>query len=423
MKRFALLVAAVVAIAAIAGLTNLASAGDYHVGRLLICSDCHIAHGSQKHGYATDADTTWQYGTGTPPFAKLLRGETVSNACLNCHDGKPGIADVLQGNTNSSPHGRSAGALNVPNGGAHGYGTEAPYTQGDGHTLWAPGPPPGFSGSTGDPTSAPLVSADGLECSDCHRVHGSKYFRNMAGAPNTGSIATYFNSLWRGTEVEYEIAPTPTQPPTKWVLEKAPRNYDNDNVQYLEKSDQASSEYGKWCSTCHTNFHGAETDVWMQAANGDVGRHPTKTENMSSLNSSGVLTGFTSWAITDPTHRLKVLSQTGAWAATAAAMPTNLTPSCVTCHKSHGNANKFGLIFVMSNRPASTSATSNGLSGSNAPAGSNAILMDPIASANMTEEGDGGQYRDMCRNCHGMGSWPLTGPSPPGTGNPTNIIP
>jgi len=31
----------------------------------------------------------------------------------------------------------------------------------------------------------------------------------------------------------------------------------------------------------------------------------------------------------------------------------------------------------------------------------------------MTEEGDGGQYRDMCKNCHGMGRWP--------TGNPTNL--
>jgi hypothetical protein len=414
MKRFTIVVAAMVAVAAMAGLANLASAGDYHVGRLLVCSDCHMPHSSQTHPYYSDADSTILPNPkmGTAPFAHLLRGETINNACLTCHDGKAGTIDVLMGNTNtaSQPHGRSAGALNVMTGGAHGYMPEDPYTEGDGHSLWSPKSPPGWDGTQVAGT-ADLVSSEGLECTDCHGAHGNKYFRNMLGAAANGT-ATYFSGKWRGTEVEYEIAGVPTYPLAKWVLEKSPRNYDNDNVQYIEK-DQNSSEYGKWCQTCHTTFHGSLTSSNMLTADGEVGRHPTMGVDMASGTPAKA---FTSWAITDPTHRLKVMSSNGAWANLAANMAPDMTPSCFTCHKSHGNANKFGLIFVMSNRPAG----SNGLAGSNAPAGSNAMLMDPIASANMTEQGDGGQYRDLCRNCHGQGSWPLTAG---GTGNPTNIIP
>jgi hypothetical protein len=373
--------------AALAVLANVAMAGDYHVGRLLICSDCHTAHASMQHGFASDADTT---GVGPTPYEKLLRGETVNNACLGCHDGKAGIPDVLQAPTDLPPNGRSAGALNVPNGGLHGKTQVAPYSQGDGHTLWSTDVPPGYV-APADP-DPPLVGAEGLECTSCHGAHGNKYFRNLQGAAST-STSTFFNDAWKGTEVTYQIATTPTLPPTVWVLEKTAHTYDNDNVQYLEKADQLTSEYGKWCSTCHKNFHGNETagsPVWDGT---DFVRHPTAGVNMSA---SG-------WANTDAKHRLKVMSATGDWAAAAASAPADMTPSCFSCHKSHGNANKFGLIFVLPNRSSS------------APAGSDPGLIDPTRLASMTEQGDGGEIRDMCRNCHGMGSFP--------SGNPTNILP
>jgi hypothetical protein len=385
MRRITVLIA----VAALAVLANVAVAGDYHVGRTLICSDCHVAHASMKHGYATDADTT---GIGTTPYEKLLRGETVNNACLGCHDGKAGIPDVLQAATDVLPNGRSAGALNVPNGGSHGAAQVSPYSQGDGHTLWSTDTPPGYV-APADPDPM-LVGTEGLECTSCHGAHGNKYFRNMMGAPTT-STATYFNDAWKGTEVTYEITPTPTQPAAVWVLEKSAHGYDNDNVQYLEKDGGASqtSEYGKWCATCHKNFHGGETAGSPTWDGTDFVRHPT----------AGVDLAASSWANTDPKHRLKVMSATGGWAAAAASAPADMTPSCFTCHKSHGNANKFGLVFVL---PAS---------GSSAPAGSPAALIDPTRLASMGEEGDGGEYRDMCRNCHGMGRWPA--------GNPTNILP
>jgi len=389
MRRLAVLL---VAVAALAGVANLAIAGDYHVGRLLICSDCHIAHGSQTHGYFTDADTTW-LGPHTvePPYPYLLRGETVNNACLNCHDGKPNIPDVLQLATVPPTHGRSAGALNLPPGGAHGYTNESPYTHGMGHTLWSTSAPPGAE------ASAPPIGAEGLECSDCHRVHGSKYFRNMMGDVAT-STATYINPAWYGKEVTYEIGATPSaNPATVWVLEKSPHNYDNDNVQYLEV-DQTRSAYGEWCGTCHGNFHGNLTSPNIVEGT-HVVRHPTAGVDMST----------TSWKIPNATHRLKVMSASGGWAD--ATSPTDMTPSCFTCHKSHGNQNRFGLVFTV---PAPSD--NSGVTTPNPPGSTIDPRLAPIARlADMTEEGDGGQYRDMCRNCHGMGRWP--------TGNPTNILP
>lgn len=381
-----------VAMVALVGLANLAIAGDYHVGRLLVCSDCHIAHGSMKHGYqpntaASDADTTWLgVHTTDPPYPMLLRGETVNNLCLNCHDGQTSVPDVLGPSPNPPPHGRSAGALNVINAGAHGYTNTMPYTQGTGHTLWSTDPPPGVT------AGAPTIGAEGLECNDCHSVHGNQYFRNMIGAAAT-STSTRIAPSWKGKEVTYEIGAAPSANPSPvWVLEKTAHTYDNDNVQYLEHAAQDSSMYGEWCGTCHGNFHG-NTNAGNIETGGEVIRHPTAGVNFSASN----------WAVSDPTRRLKVMSQSGAWALTS-GLPSNMTPSCFTCHKSHGNANKYGLIFVISAR-----------TGGSAPAGSDPRLIDPVATA-MTEEGTGGAYRDLCRNCHGPGSWP-------GGMQPTNILP
>ena len=387
MKRLLVLIA----VAALAVLANVAMAGDYHVGRLLVCTDCHTAHASQQHDYTSDSPPP--PGVGPTPYPKLLRGETINNACLNCHDNKAGIPDVLQAPTDIYPDGRSAGALNVPNGGAHGYGQVAPYSQGDGHTLWSTDTPPGFVAPL-NPVPPLIDPTEGLQCTNCHGAHGNKYFRNLNGAPST-STATYFNDAWKGTEVTYQIGGAIASPPADWVYEKVAHTYDNDNVQYLEKDGGASttSMYGQWCGTCHKNFHGAGVAGSPTWNGTDFVRHPT----------AGVDLSPTSWANTDPKHRLKVMSATGNWDAAAASAPTDMTPSCFTCHKSHGNANKFGLIFVLP------------VSGSSAPAGSDPSLIDPTRLASMTEEGDGGQLRDTCRNCHGMGRWP--------TGNPTNILP
>ena len=156
--------------------------------------------------------------------------------------------------------------------------------------------------------------------------------------------------------------------------------------------------YGRWCGSCHGEFHGAPTTSYTNILeNGEIVRHPT----------AGVDGGVAaSWAVADPLHRLKVMDNTLGWAASA--QNTSMTPSCFTCHKSHGNQNKFGLVFVIPKGGAS-----NDTPASPVVSASDTRLNPPTRTAHMTEEGDGGQYRDMCRNCHGMGSFPA--------GNPTNL--
>jgi hypothetical protein len=70
------------------------------------------------------------------------------------------------------------------------------------------------------------------------------------------------------------------------------------------------------------------------------------------------------------TNRVKVMDSQGLWNGTAA--DNTVTPSCFSCHKSHGNMNGFGLIFM-------------------------------TGTGTRTEEGDGGVYKDLCRQCHVQG--------------------
>ncbi len=360
------------AVVALGGLATAAMAGDYHVGTTLVCSDCHVMHGSQSH--ANKDGSVFNQPVGGP-YPYLLRGETVNNACLGCHDGRTDVPDVLGDSPNPPTNGRRAGALNIDPANAHGITITGSYTTGDGHTLFATDAPPGVVGT-------PPVSTEGLECSDCHRVHGDKYYRNLQGYPNT-TPPSYIPAAWQNKEVTYEIGGTPTD--TVWVYEALAHNYDDANVNYEEK-DQTRSAYGEWCGTCHGNFHGAPSSSNISDAAGEIVRHPTAGVDMTSSNITG-------WKNTDPLHRLKVMDATGKWDGTA----TTMTPSCFTCHKSHGNSNSFGLIYVLPNRST----------GGPTP--------DPTRLATMTEQGDGGGTRDQCRNCHGQGSFPA--------GNPTNIVP
>lgn len=372
MKRLML---AIVVVAA-CGLATMAVAGDYHVGSTLICSDCHVMHGQQSHA---NADTTngvanlFNPVTGGP-YPKLLRGETVTNACLGCHNGRTDVPDVLGNSANPPVDGRRAGALSADPANTHGITNDDGYGTGHGHAVFSTTTPPGAVGT-------PPVSTEGLECSDCHRVHGDKYYRNLQGYGNT-TPPSYIPAVWQNKQVTYEVGGTPTD--TVWVYENLPHNYDDANVNY-EEPDQTRSAYGEWCGTCHGNFHGNTTaGSPIVDGSGEIVRHPT----------AGVeLTSTTGWKNSNAAHRLKLMDAAGKWDGTS----TNMTPSCFSCHKAHGNKNSFGLIYVIPNR------TTGGPGA------------DPTRLASMTEEGDGGHLRDMCRNCHSQGSFPA--------GNPTNILP
>ena len=72
-----------------------AMAGDYHVGGTLVCSDCHVAHYSQSHGYESPTGLFTPLGADGP-YTHLLRNEP-NELCLTCHDGQGFAPDACCG--------------------------------------------------------------------------------------------------------------------------------------------------------------------------------------------------------------------------------------------------------------------------------------------------------------------------------------
>ncbi|MGE5692541.1 MAG: cytochrome c3 family protein, partial [Candidatus Zixiibacteriota bacterium] len=140
------------------------------------------------------------------------------------------------------------------------------------------------------------------------------------------------------------------------------------------------SAYGAWCQGCHTNFHGTSTDANMRDAGyPDAGhgwyRHPTADINIGQQSSHGH-TSLTQFR--NNLYRTQVMTNGDDWGVQGvawAAAPTDLTPSCFSCHKSHGNKNAFGLIYAK-------------------------------GTATLGEEGDGSDARNLCRECHVQGADP-----------------
>lgn len=146
-------------------------------------------------------------------------------------------------------------------------------------------------------------------------------------------------------------------------------HYSVDNIDFNEPY-QDSSAYGAFCKDCHTVFHGntADADMYNLTDSAWV-RHPTAGADISV---SGSRARFP-----NRPYRVKVMSSTGNWGTQgsttwAPSVPTDLTPSCFSCHKGHGNQNAFGLIFA-------------------------------TGAAAIGEQGDGTSFKVTCQQCHGVG--------------------
>ncbi len=330
MKRIALL-----AIAALV-LGGAAYAADYHEGATLICSDCHVMHYSQSHGYNDNGGGIYAPLGAEGPYHYLLRND-INDLCLGCHDGSNNAPDVLEQNGGVSAN-RLAGALNRDG--------SAPYYHATGHTLDATDVAPGGT----------FVNTDGLNCVDCHFQHGRYGSYRLMRVTSSAAAVTYATS-----------ATTPDL--TKDVWQKAnggSTHYDWTNVEYCEPS-QTASKYADYCKRCHTDFHGAKGGPEVGGATGEEWlRHPNADANIGALTG-----GHSSLATyTGRTNKVKVMSASGGWEPPAA----DVTPSCFSCHKSHGNQNSFGLIHM---------------------SGTGAI----------TEEGDtdGTTVKQLCKQCHVQG--------------------
>lgn len=338
------LLAITIALLALAGVVL---AGDYHKGATLACQECHVMHYSTTHGYnANGTGITTPLGSAGP-YEYLLRND-INDLCLSCHDGSSFAPDVLAANGGIvTANGRLGGALNRDN--------TAPYFDATGHTL----------GSTAAAPGGTWANADGLNCADCHTVHGRS---PISSAVDPKGSYRNLNSYVGSPAIAGLSYAVGTNDLTKDMFEVSAgmggNHYDYTNVDFNEPITNGS-HYADFCKQCHTNFHGTSTDANMNDGSEWL-RHPTADANIA----GGNLTRFAGLA-----YRVKVMSSTGNWGTYGTAWtgaPTDLTPSCMSCHKGHGNQNAYGLVYA-------------------------------TGAANLGEQGDGAAYKNLCQQCHTRG--------------------
>ena len=298
-----------------------ARAGDYHEGSTLDCAECHV-----MHTYAN------QQGAQGGPVRKAaevgpLLKKDVNELCLVCHDNSPRAPDVLGRNLGKyAGVVRQAGYLNR-------LGVDG--LPGTGHTLgsveFAPGSQPPWNAEVEN------GSGVGLTCINCHAPHGSEggssAYRNLrsdAGHNATGRGLVTYNKGSSANDLRRD------------VFERRPQGYDESDVDFNEPN-RRDSAVARFCAGCHDNFHGTPGDP--NTVGGALGaggryrgfiRHPASGVNLSLSSAGASLHAYNSH-----TNKVKVMSELGRWGPAG----TDATPTCISCHKAHGNGNAFGLIL------------------------------------------------------------------------------
>jgi hypothetical protein len=339
----------------ILAMASMALAGDFHSGITLNCQDCHTMHYSQSHGYNPNGGGSWAT-LANGPHAYLLRND-INDLCLSCHDNQSWAPDVFESHGNG--YVRQAGALNE-------LGGNGLYPEFTGHTLNSTDVAPGSNPAWSNP--------DGLNCVNCHAAHGSgvgmaaNSYRNLGGYGT--AVGTAVGISYTRGDVEG------ANPLTAWVHEDASSgttgNHYGVGAMAFNEPVSTASAYADVCQGCHTDFHGdvAGTEI------GGVGdppehfvRHPNLTANIGALGGGHSNIGRFGGKV----NQVQVMSPAGKKAGTYLATDLDLTPSCFSCHKGHGNQNAFGLIFM-------------------------------LGTGTINEQGDDGvDTRNMCRQCHGQG--------------------
>jgi hypothetical protein len=320
-------------------------------------------HASLQHSFggSTGADEFGPFPQSWTPTTYLLKGGDLNLLCLTCHDDN-GAPDVLANNTGPLNTNRSAGALNRDD------MVVDSYEKWMGHSLYSTDTAPGEAGSFVPD------AVDGLACTDCHQQHGYAGFGtvDVANNPIDSVMGTYRNLVAaNGLGVSYAISNNDL---TKDVYEDFGMAYNTDFVN-LNEPNPDNSGFGEWCQSCHINFHGQVGDTWIGGSGTPPThfvRHPNAGVNIGAVGGGhSSLDDFSAWA-----YRVRVMSPGGVWGMQGtpwgALAPNDLTPTCLSCHKAHGNKNAFGLIYAK-------------------------------GDAALGEQGDGTSATELCQQCHVQG--------------------
>ncbi len=380
-----LIIAGVILVATM--LTGTAPAGEYHSGATLICSDCHTMHFSMQHGWdgGSVGTTPAQGGSwvgSTGPNAFLLKAPA-NELCLACHNGQTFAPDVLGANSNPS-YVREAGAL-----------TDAtPYDSWKGHTLNSTATPPGYNpaviGAT-DWYKGNKPGYTGLFCISCHAQHGpATSYRNL-GNYQMGSVADAARPSYilNGTDATKDVTITAAGYASGSGSAATFGPYYDQAAIALGRNDttvgshKSSNKLDVFCAACHGDFHGGPGDTNIGASPSALDgfiRHPNAQTTIGASGAQGYgghsnLTRFVGGGAYGPhPNKVKV-------AADDQVTYADASPTCVSCHKAHGNQNPFGLTFMSRNTGTISEEGT-------APAPAN------------TNEGQ----RNLCGQCHGQGA-------------------
>ncbi len=362
-----------------------AMAGEYHMGTALVCAECHTMHFSQSHDYGTGTTSgvpaptpgtgISQAALGTGPNEYLLR-QAGNALCLSCHDSQTFAGDVL-GNNTGTAFIRQGGGLNSTDTSTQGY---AAYM---GHTLGSSDIPPGWDQGEytepGGPWANPYEdpTAVSLDCVDCHEPHGAvggaldlsavavdSQYRNLRANPGAGTLlgVTYNNDALNLPEALNAVPATNVTGKDVFLRDWDKTDLPGTNgVAALDFNEPVASNsaIGRWCNGCHVDFHGSSTDSNMKQVGGEWVRHPTADVNIGPSSHSSLARYFD---VASKVNYVKVMDPDGYWEGENGNSDdsTGLTPTCISCHKSHGNKNPFGLIYMGATGTASEEGTTTG---------------------------------------------------------------
>lgn len=322
---------AALALALLPCLPAAARAGDFHDGATLRCSDCHVVHLSSLPAGRDEADVARlleELGAqAAAVVSKDLLKPDVNELCLACHDDSPRATDVL-GQDLGGGQGtvRQAGSLN-----RLGFGATA-----TGHTLGSLDTAPGSSPSWSAEQENGLGS--GLDCLNCHAHHG----RLQTGADTYRNLRPDVGHHEHGEGlVTYNHDSPGANNLARDVFVRRARDYDESAVDFNEP-DPRESALARWCAGCHDQFHGQPGGAAIGGTSHEKSyvaflRHPSAGVDIGAAGGD--------WSslrvLGSRTNRVKVLSSSGQWDPPGA----DSTPTCISCHKAHGNGNPFGLIY------------------------------------------------------------------------------